>query len=359
MDAKLVVEKYDQTLFEGDSGGYYVWSNAKVPLLSDLKLGTGRLVLHPLGFTLPHYADCSKIGFVLEGTVTIGLISANSSEEKVLIAKKGDAVPTLAGLASWWFNAGDIDAVIIYLGESSKAIVPGQFTYFLPSGPLGYLAGFQSDFVSKIFGLDETESENLIYSQQGLMVTLLDQGIKFPEPSNDTKGVSYATIDDQSDAVVVNCGGFVNDLTEKNLPVLSELGLSARFVKLEGNAMLTPSYVADGSVHICYVCKGSGQIKIVGGFQGTPALDSKVEEGDLFIVPQYYELAYIADDSGLEVFSVITSSKALFGQLAGNTSIWKAMSSGVVQATLNVTQEFAQQFKSINETNLIIVPPST
>ncbi|XP_076919036.1 12S seed storage protein CRD-like [Bidens hawaiensis] len=359
MDAKLVVEKYDQTLFEGDSGGYYVWSNSKVPLLSDLKLGTGRLVLRPLGFTLPHYVDCSKIGFVLKGTVTIGLISANSSEEKVLIAKKGDAVPTLAGLASWWFNAGDTDAVIIYLGESSKAIVPGQFTYFLPSGPLGYLAGFQSDFVSKIFGLDENESENLINSQQGLMVTLLDQGIKFPEPSNNTKGTLYATIDDESDAVVVNCGGFVNVLTEKNLPVLSELGLSARFVKLEGNAMLTPSYVADGSVHICYVCKGSGQIKIVGGFQGKPALDSKVEEGDLFIVPQFYELAYIADDSGLEVFSVITTSKALFGQLAGNTSIWKAMSPGVVQATLNVTAELAQQFKSKNETNLTIVPPST
>lgn len=78
MDAKLVVAKYDQTLFEGDSGGYYVWSNSKVPLLSDLKLGTGRLVLRPRGFTLPHYADCSKIGFVLEGTLIYILIHMNN-----------------------------------------------------------------------------------------------------------------------------------------------------------------------------------------------------------------------------------------------------------------------------------------
>lgn len=63
----MVVEKADQTAFEGDSGGYYVWSNEKTPLLSDYKLGAGKLLLHPLGFAIPHYADANKIGFVVEG----------------------------------------------------------------------------------------------------------------------------------------------------------------------------------------------------------------------------------------------------------------------------------------------------
>ncbi|KAI7728461.1 hypothetical protein M8C21_030013 [Ambrosia artemisiifolia] len=358
METKMVVQKADLTAFEGDSGGYYVWSNEKTPLLSDTKLAAGKLLLHPLGFALPHYADCNKIGFVLEGAITIGLVPPNSSEETVLLIKKGDVVPLIAGVVSWWFNGGDTDAVIVFLGDSSKALIPGQFTYFFVAGVLGLLAGFQPDFVGKTFGLDETESENVVNSQQGALLVKLDQGIKFPEPSKHTKNKLYTTIDDPSGAVAVKGGGFINYLTEKKLPMLSEIGLSAKFVKLEGNAMLAPSYVADGSVQICYVGKGSGWIKVVGS-EGKPALDSIVEEGDLFIVPQFFGLAGIADDCGMEVFSVLTSSKPVFGQLAGNTSVWNALAPVVLQATLNVTSEFEQLFKSKNSESITIVPPST
>ncbi|KAJ0683189.1 putative 11-S seed storage protein, plant [Helianthus annuus] len=211
-------------------------------------------------------------------------------------------------VVSWWFNGGDTDAVIVFLGDSSKALIPGQFTYFFVAGVLGLLAGFQSNFVDKTFSPDEKESEDVVTSQQGALLVKLDQGIKFPKPSSHTKGKLYANFDDVSGKVVVKCGGTVSSLTEKNLLVLSEIGLSAKFVKLEGSAMLASSYVADGSVQICYVGKGSGRIKVVGS-EGKPALHSKVEEGDLFIVPQFYSLGEIADDCGLEVFSVITSSK--------------------------------------------------
>ncbi|KAF5813821.1 putative rmlC-like cupin domain superfamily, rmlC-like jelly roll protein [Helianthus annuus] len=70
------------------------------------------------------------------------------------------------GVVSWWFNGGDSDAVILLLGDSSKSLVPGQFTNFFGVGPLGLLAGFQSDFVGKTFGLDQKESENIVNSQQ-------------------------------------------------------------------------------------------------------------------------------------------------------------------------------------------------
>ncbi|XP_076918959.1 13S globulin seed storage protein-like [Bidens hawaiensis] len=358
MDTKMVVVKADETTFEGDGGGYYVWSNSKTPLLSDLKLDTGRLLLHPLGFAIPHYADSSKIGLVLHGTITVGLVPPNSSEEKILVIKKGDAIPVLDGVISCWFNGGATDADILFLGESGKALVPGRFTYFFLSGVLGFLGGFQSDFVGKTFGLDEKDSENLINSQQGSLLVKLDQGIKFPEPTNHTKGKLYATIDVPSGAVVVNCGGFVNYLTEKNLPVLNELRLSARFVKLEGNALLAPSYVANGSVQIYYVSKGSGRTKVVGS-EGKPALDSNVEDGDLFVVPQFFATSVVADDCGMELFSVVTSSKPIFGQLAGSTLVWRALSPVVLQASLNVTSESEQLFKSKNAQNIIIFPPST
>lgn len=59
--------KTAEVLFEGDGGGYYTWWSSKVPLLAKTNMGAGRLVLQPQGFALPHYADISKVGYVLEG----------------------------------------------------------------------------------------------------------------------------------------------------------------------------------------------------------------------------------------------------------------------------------------------------
>ncbi|XP_071727008.1 glutelin type-D 1-like [Rutidosis leptorrhynchoides] len=357
MDTKVTVGKADQTAFEGDSGGYYLWSNANTPLLTESKLGAGKLLLHPLGFAIPHYSDSSKIGFVVEGSCTVGLVTPNNSEEKVLLIKKGDVIPLVAGVISWWFNGGDTDVVIAFLGDTSKAIVPGQFTYFFVGGVLGLLAGFQSDFVGKTFGLDQKESESLVSSQPGALLVKLQPGIKFPEPSKHIKEKLYATIINPSGDDFVNEGGFVKSLTEKNIVTLGEIGLSAKFVKLECNAMLAPSYIANGSIQISYVVKGSGQIRVVGS-EGKPVLDTKVEEGDLFIVPQFFATAAIADDSGMEVFSIVTSSKPVFGHLAGNTSVWKALSSVVLQSTLNISQESEIAFKGKNTKNITIVPSS-
>ncbi|CAK9160533.1 unnamed protein product [Ilex paraguariensis] len=68
-----------QTVFEGDGGGYYSWSTSKSPLLVEAKLGAGKLLLHPRGFSLPHYADSAKIGYVLQVLIPLTQIvfSAN------------------------------------------------------------------------------------------------------------------------------------------------------------------------------------------------------------------------------------------------------------------------------------------
>lgn len=66
----LVAEKTDVTVYEGEGGGYYAWSTSKLPLLRESNLGAGKLLLHPLGFALPHFADSSKLAYVLQGTCT-------------------------------------------------------------------------------------------------------------------------------------------------------------------------------------------------------------------------------------------------------------------------------------------------
>ncbi|KAL3020695.1 hypothetical protein AAZX31_05G158000 [Glycine max] len=133
--------KTAEVLFEGDGGGYYTWWSSKVPLLAKTNVGAGRLVLQPQGFALPHYADISKVGYVLEGNDGVaGMALRNTREEVVVKLKKGDVIPVPIGSVSWWFNDGDSDLVIIFLGETSKALIPGEITYFFLTGLQGVIA---------------------------------------------------------------------------------------------------------------------------------------------------------------------------------------------------------------------------
>lgn len=59
--------KFAQKIFEGEGGTYHSWSSSEYELLKQAKVGGGRFLLHPRGFAFPHYADCDKIGYVLEG----------------------------------------------------------------------------------------------------------------------------------------------------------------------------------------------------------------------------------------------------------------------------------------------------
>ena len=87
---------------------------------------------------------------------------------------------------------------------------------------------------------------------------------------------------------------------------LGEIGLSAQIVKLGANDMVSPFYTTDSAVQITYVVKGSGRIQIV-GLNGNRVLDAKVQTGHMFVVPKFFAVAELADEEGMECFSVITS----------------------------------------------------
>ncbi|KAK6156975.1 hypothetical protein DH2020_011223 [Rehmannia glutinosa] len=304
----------DATVYEGEGGGYYAWTPAKSPVLSTAELGAGKLVLKPRGFALPHYADIYKIGYVVQGTCTVGLVSPNSPQEKVIIINGGDAIPVAMGSISWWFNGGDCVLTIIFLGESSQSYNPGQFDYFFLTGALGVLGGFSTEFISKIYNFNEPDSKKLAKSQ--------------------------------SEALIIKLGPEIN-MPADNFPLLDKIGLSANLVRLGPNSVLDPAYSTD-SYRVIYVIKGSGQAQIV-GLNGTRPLDASVQEDQLFVVPKFFAVALLAEEQGMEFLCVSTSSRPILGQLAGNKSAWQALSAPVLQASLNVSPEFVEIFKSKNE----------
>ncbi|KAL3814483.1 hypothetical protein ACJIZ3_015751 [Penstemon smallii] len=334
MELNLNPQAADATVFEGEGGAYYAWTRPAA--LVQGKVGAGKLVLQPRGFALPHYADSSKIGYVTQGTCTVGLIIIlpNNSKEEVLVVNKGEAIMVPMGTPSWWFNGGDSVLTIVFLGETSQSYTPGQFDYYFLTGSIGFLNGFSSEFISKIYKINESDSQKLAKSQTNPLVVKLDGNIDMPNQSNCSKLGKYVI--DFNDGMI----------TSENFSLIGKIGISASYVKIEPDSVFGPSYSTDGSYQIIYVIKGSGKIQIV-GLSGQQYLDAKVEEGELFVVPKFFALALIADGEGLmELFSVITSSRPVLGHLAGKQL--SAVSSSVLEASLNVDTQFVNFFKSLD-----------
>ncbi|WJX53367.1 hypothetical protein P8452_39366 [Trifolium repens] len=342
--------------FEGDGGGYYTWLSSQVPLLAKTNVCAGQFVLHPRGFAFPHYADSSKVGYVIEGTDgVVGMILPNNTKEIVLKIKKGDVIPVPVGGVSWWFNDGDSNLSIIFLGETSTAHVPGEISYFFLCGLQGFLGSFSSDLISKVYNFNKDEVNKLTQSQKGAVMIKIEKDQPMPKPQLDlTKDFVY-DIDANAPEIEVQNVGLVTTLTEKEFPFIKDVGLSVIKVKLEPNAIKAPSNLITPGVQLIYISSGSGKIEIV-GLSGKRVLDSEVKAGHLIVVPQFFVVAQIAGEGGLESFSIVTSTKPLFEELAGKASVLGALSPEVQQVSFNLDSEFQKLFisKITESTNLIL-----
>ncbi|WJX47406.1 hypothetical protein P8452_34100 [Trifolium repens] len=347
-----------QTLIEGDGGGYYTWLSSQVPLLAKTNVGAGQLILQPRGFALPHYADSSKIGYVVEGTDGVaGMILPNTKKEIVLKLKKGDVIPVPIGGVSWWFNDGDSNLNIIFLGETSTAHVPGEFTYFFLSGVQGILGSFSSDLISKVYNFNKDELNKLTQSQKGVVVIKLEKDQPMPKPQLDQNKNFVYDVDAKAPEIEAQNAGLVTILTEKEFPFIKDVGLSVIRVKLEPNAIKAPSNLITPGIQLIYIARGSGKIEIV-GLSGKLVLDSEVKVGHLIVVPQFFVVAQIAGEEGLETYSIVTTTKPLFEEFAGKTSVWGALSPTVQQVSFDVDSEFQKLFISKTTENTNLIPPT-
>ncbi|KNA15343.1 hypothetical protein SOVF_098950 [Spinacia oleracea] len=355
----LVPLELPQKLVDGEGGSYYAWNDTVFPFLGAGQVSGGLLIMKPGGFAIPHYADCSKIGYVVQGTDgAAGMIYPESTEEKVVKLKKGDAIVVPSGTVSWWFNAGHDELKIIFLGETQNATIPGTFTYGLLAGAIGILKGFSSETISKAYDISNEQANKLVNTQkEALMFKLVDEGITMPKPSSNTQHLTFE-FDKNAPNVHVEKGGYINFLTGEKHSPLEGIKLSGKLLKLEPNATLGPTYYAkDSGIELTYVIKGSGSVRVV-GLNGQVVLDTKLEAGQLFVVPKFHVAAIDADNEGIECFSIVTTSKPILAHVAGKMSPWKALSPQVLQVSLNVSSEFSELFMDKIHTTTIIMPPN-
>ncbi|AQK79336.1 11S globulin seed storage protein 2 [Zea mays] len=348
--------------YGGDGGAYYEWSPADLPMLAVASIGAAKLSLAAGGLSLPSYSDSAKVAYVLQGVGTCGLVLPEATKEKVVAVKEGDALALPFGAVTWWHNgpAAQADLTVLFLGDTSKGHKRGQFTNFQLTGSAGIFTGLSTEFVSRAWDLPEPDAARLVSSQPASgIVKLPASAAALPAPSpQDRAGVALNCLEAPLD-VDIPGGGRVVVLNTANLPLVREVGLGADLVRIDAHSMCSPGFSCDSAYQVTYIVRGSGRVQVVGP-DGRRVLETRIEGGSLFIVPRFHVVSKIADASGMEWFSIITTPNPVFSHLAGKTSVWKAISPEVLQASFNTTPEMEKLFRSKRlDSEIFFAPPSS
>ncbi|KAK2436484.1 glutelin type-D [Trifolium repens] len=354
MDIDLTPQLAKQ-VYGGNGGSYHAWSPSELPMLREGNIGAAKLALEKNGFAIPRYSDSSKVAYVLQGSGVAGIVLPES-EEKVVAIKTGDALALPFGVVTWWYNKDDTELVVLFLGDTSKAHKAGEFTDFFLTGSNGIFTGFSTEFVGRAWDLDENNVKTLVGKQSGKGIVKLEGNITLPQPKEEhKKGMALNCLEAPLDVDIKN-GGRVVVLNTKNLPLVGEVGLGADLVRLDGKAMCSPGFSCDSALQVTYIVRGSGRVQVV-GVDGKRVLETTLKAGNLFIVPRFFVVSKIANDEGMEWFSIITTPNPIFTHMAGSSSVWKALSPTVLQAAFNVDADVEKLFRSKRTADAIFFPP--
>jgi len=194
--------------------------------------------------------------------------------------ERGDIIQLPLGGVTWCYNDGESELTIIFLGDTSSALNPGEFTYFVLTGIVGVFTGFSSEFVTKTVGTGAEQAKELFGSQPGSLFVKLQEKLLGLEPCKENEEETFVRSSSNS-------------------------FFSAEAVKLDSDAVWSPRYLSKPAFQVIYVIRGSGRFQIVDS-SGKRVLDAEVEEGKLFVVPKFAVSSAIAGGQGIEWFSITT-----------------------------------------------------
>ncbi|EAZ10011.1 hypothetical protein OsI_32314 [Oryza sativa Indica Group] len=324
MAAPDMSPKAGKPLVQNDAGSYLAWSGKDQPALAGEKLGCGLLVLKPLGFALPHYADSGKFGYVLGGSAVVGVLPVGvDARERVVRLEAADVIAMRAGEGTW---------------------CPGDFSYFILAGPMGVLGGLDAGLLATASGLTSPEQAATAFrSQPAALLTRLSRKLHGVRPrEHDRHGIVVNAARVPPDST----GG--KTVTAAHLPALAQLGLSVGLALLDaGAAVRGPWVLRDAAAQAVYVARGSGRVQVASAGGASTLLDAEVAAGSLLVVPRYAVALVAADDAGgMELVSLIKSSRPAMEQFTGKGSVIGGLTPEIVQAALNASPELVEQLRT-------------
>jgi hypothetical protein len=243
------------------------------------------------------------------------VVLPEATKEKVIPVKEGDSLALPFGVVTWWHNAHSAcsssdsdDLVVLFLGDTSTGHKRGQFTNFQLTGSTGIFTGLSTEFVARAWDLTPDAAAELVSSQPGAGIIRVKDGHRMPQARDeDREGMVLNCLEAPLDVDIKN-GGRVVVLNTRNLPLVEEVGLGADLVRIDAHSMCSPGFSCDSAYQVTYIVRGSGRVQVV-GIDGTRVLETRAEGGCLFIVPRFFVVSKIADETGMEWFSIITTPK--------------------------------------------------
>nr|XP_009624044.1 11S globulin seed storage protein 2-like [Nicotiana tomentosiformis] len=138
--------------------------------------------------------------------------------------------------------------------------------------------------------------------------------------------------------------GKINHVNRQKLPILKYMDMSASRGTLYPNALLTPHWSVNSHC-VVYVQRGEAQVQVV-DHSGQQVMNDRVNQGEMFVVPQYFASTVRAGQNGLEFVVWRTSSEPMNSQLAGYTSVIRAMPIEVLTNAYQISPNEAQRLKT-------------
>eukprot|EP00850_Spirogloea_muscicola_P004701 SM000020S06051 [mRNA] locus=s20:641881:644391:- [translate_table: standard] len=248
----------------------------------------------------PKYTDASQLSYVLEGHTAVGLITPFGILTNVRYLTKGDVLVTPAGWAFWAYNCGEKPFRIFGVADTSNGPRSGKYTAFhLVGGKAnstgGNLHSFSADVLAATWDVDEEVVEKLLSAQEKTAIIKVEKKvIGFIFMLLKEMGTLGTTRE-----LVVEDGGCLFVVNSFKLPILKAVWLSVAHLKLEADAISAPGRTLHAA-KIVDVIEETGRVEIAYP-DGHKGLDTKVECGDVLIVPKLFLLTMVAGTEGLEV----------------------------------------------------------
>ncbi|KAF9605125.1 hypothetical protein IFM89_014116 [Coptis chinensis] len=365
----------------------------------------GFINMEPKSLFVPQYLDSSLIIFVRRGKAKIGWIYKDGLVEKNL--KIGDVYRIPAGSTFYIVNTGEGQILqMICSIDTSESLGTGAFQSFFIGGglsPMSILAGFDERTLTTAFNVSSSQLESIFTRQQeGPFVfvngthdsskwasfmqlkhqerpydiaehdevdktdeqdswtwrKLMNFVVGEKAPKRSVKSTdAYNLYDRKPD--FVNKYGSSLALTDKDYAPLAHSDIGVYHVNLTAGAMMAP-HVNPRATEYGVVLMGSGSVQVVYP-NGTSAMNTVVNEGDVFWVPRYFPFSQIASRHGpFEFFGFTTSAGNNHPQfLIGASSILRTMNGPELATAFGVSQDrFTKLINAQNESAILPSAPA-
>ncbi|CAN1292175.1 11S globulin seed storage protein 2 [Linum perenne] len=149
--------------------------------------------------------------------------------------------------------------------------------------------------------------------------------------------------------------GKINIVNRDKLPILGYLDMSAERGTLMPDAMYTPHWSMSDH-RVVYVIRGELQVQISDD-KGNQIMNNRVQEGEMFVIPQFYATMGMGGNQGCEYLTFKTSGKPMKHQMAGYTSVMRAMPIDVIVNAFQMSPREAEQLKMNRDPETTLLSP--